>query len=237
MLAVLYRRFPMVRGIPDSETRRFTFTLFGFPQNWTVRKIAALREPCLLLLIYKMFLQLCFDILRDRGGCLVFKIVVNDYHRALDAESALLPRFVVDGKTFGPNAADSGMDLHRVLNVDLGHEIIVRMGHDKGPVIVEAIPIGDKVTEKGGPGHLEPLGQNHIVDVPQPVRIAEPGLNSYVEHSFRLLLFRRIFKSSCRFGEEFAMSIQKWLIYLEMCEICSPWSEPVGETRVYEIFV
>jgi hypothetical protein len=130
-----------------------------------------------------MFFQKPLFVLRNRGAFSVDKIEVHNYCAPGGAEPALLPCFVVYREGLGSDAAYGAADLHIVLKKHLTHKIIIRVGHNEGPYAVRHPEIGLEDPEQGIPAKLKPLRQNHIVDVPQPVDLSEPGRYRYDKHA------------------------------------------------------
>jgi hypothetical protein len=99
---------------------------------------------------------------------------------------------VVHRKGLGSDAAYATADFYIMLEKEFPHKIIIRMGHNQRPVAMDHPEIGIEDPKQRIPAKLKPLGQNCIVNMPQPINIAEPGGYRCCEHInslFSILFF------------------------------------------------
>jgi len=141
-----------------------------------------------------MLFQKFFLFLRQRDTLLDPEIVMNNYGRAFHAEPAFLPGLLVYRKGLVPDAAYPGTNFHFILKKELIDKIIVRMCHNKGKVFID-LHVRLKNPEKRIPGGFKPKGQYRIIDVSEPVNIAEPGLYYDTEHAISCWKYNILEKS------------------------------------------
>ena len=115
-------------------------------------------------------------LVRREGGTPLFgKIVVNYNGGALYTEPPFLPGFVIHRKRLVSDVGYPAADLYLVLKEQLILKIIIRMSYNEGKGLYFNNEIGDKNSDEWIPGGFKPMGQCRVVDVPEAVRIADPG--------------------------------------------------------------
>ena len=139
-----------------------------------------------------MLTQQFLFIFRQGSALLFYKIVVNYHSAAFDAETPLLPGFMVHRKGFAPDADNPGMDFHLVLKKKFVYKIIVRVSHDEGKGFLFDLEVRGKDSKKRTPGSFKPTAQRDVVDVSETVCIAESGLYGGAEHGSLRWCYRSV---------------------------------------------
>jgi hypothetical protein len=129
-----------------------------------------------------MFFQELLFVLGDGNAFPFNKIVVDNHRRTLGAEPPFLPGFVAQRKRFGSYPFHKGFDFHITVKENLVQKIVVRVGHDQGPVLVGKAQGGTKDPKQGRPGRFKPDRQDHIVDMSQSVHVPKAGTYCHQKH-------------------------------------------------------
>ena len=129
-----------------------------------------------------MFRQPFFLVFGEGRRLFGVKIVVYQYGMAFNAEPPLLPGLVVHGKRFGPNPADPRLNLYLVLEVQLVHIVIIRVGNDEREGFAPECQRRIEYPQQRIARKFEPNHGNGIVDVPQYVHVPKTGVYCCYKH-------------------------------------------------------
>ena len=111
------------------------------------------------------------------------KIVVDQHGAALDAEPPLLPSLVVHGKGLGSNPADPCPNLYLILEVQLPHIVIIRMGDNEREGFAPEFQRRIKYFKQRIPRKFKPNYGNGVVNVPQYIHVSKTGVYGCYEHN------------------------------------------------------
>jgi len=120
-------------------------------------------------------------ILRQEGSLPCSEIVMNNHGRAFNTQAVFLPGFMADGKRLVSDMAYPGTNFNFRPEKKLIDKIIIRMGHNEGPIFIEP-EIRGKNSENGIPGGFKPKGQYGVIDMSETVYVAEPWLYDHTVH-------------------------------------------------------